>query len=457
MSPNNNLNSINGFDGHCHVFNGKYLLKEIANIIYDKFRGNYLNHSFMNIRNLRSSTTDSEFRNKIKAILELASAILNSNNDNIEFIQTELKKKWNINAGIVPLMMDIYFILWEPITESTKFIQQKKGILNLYIPSSPDDAKAEFKSILEEFIDENKQTDSEKFIEFGENIEAHIEEAFELHSSTIPVLNSIFGTKSRYDYIDMSWGYKNDFNKLINAKANNMNIFPFLSVDPRRKGILKAIKDESLVGENGIFSGIKLYPRLGYHPGSKPMMDIFDICAERDLPIYTHCGLSGFPSFYSNLGSGNNKRWAYNDYGNPDHFIPALEKHNKLRINFAHMGSIETDPKLEDDLRNGSEEWAKKVLDLVVKYDNVYTDLSCYTEIDNLRKAKKFIDTVTNYSVIDKVIYGSDFDVMYFTNMSVPMEKYCDNFDVVFGDDVKKMRYDNVIKFLKLKNKGFIN
>jgi predicted TIM-barrel fold metal-dependent hydrolase len=210
-------------------------------------------------------------------------------------------------------------------------------------------------------------------------------------------------------------------------------VFPFLAVDPRRPGITDALKNENLIGKKGPFYGVKLYPRLGYHPASKPVQDIFDICIERDLPVITHCGMSGFPSKDFSLdGSGV---WKYNDYGNPEHFEPALKK--GLRIDFAHLGSC--DPEFK---------WAENIVRFMKKYEGVYSDLSCYTHRDEIMKIKELYGNNSFFK--KRILYGSDFDVMSFTDDKISLEQYCRNFSNIFPDDIENMRYRNVVKFLNL-------
>jgi predicted TIM-barrel fold metal-dependent hydrolase len=208
-------------------------------------------------------------------------------------------------------------------------------------------------------------------------------------------------------------------------------IFPFLAADPRREGILDALKDEKLISKKGPFYGVKLYPRLGYHPASKPVQEILNICIERDLPVTTHCGISGFPpGNFSFDGSGI---WKYNDFGDPKHFESALKK--GLRIDFAHLGS--SDPTFK---------WAKTIVSFMEKYKNVYSDLSCYTSKEDLKEIIKLFGN--NATFKKRIMYGSDFDVMNFTDKTISLEQYCRNFSDLFQREIDNMRNRNVLSFL---------
>ena len=73
----------------------------------------------------------------------------------------------------------------------------------------------------------------------------------------------------------------------------------------------------------------------------------------------------------------------------------------KLRLNLAHFGGVER------------VDWRDKVADLVLKYENVYTDIS-YQGVDQniYGKLKLFFDrydAATRSRLLRKIIFGSDF------------------------------------------------
>jgi len=74
-------------------------------------------------------------------------------------------------------------------------------------------------------------------------------------------------------------------------------IFPFIHADPRRmakdKNYLPKLKDDI---EAGLFSGIKIYPALGYFPFDIRLKPVYDLAVKYNLPITTHCSVG--PVFY---------------------------------------------------------------------------------------------------------------------------------------------------------------
>ncbi len=80
--------------------------------------------------------------------------------------------------------------------------------------------------------------------------------------------------------------------EIIEIKKNNRKtVYPFLAVDPRRKGIFDLVKQS--VGKNRNFHGIKVYPALGYLPSHPDLMKVFSYYADKDIPVTAHCSRGG--------------------------------------------------------------------------------------------------------------------------------------------------------------------
>jgi predicted TIM-barrel fold metal-dependent hydrolase len=94
-------------------------------------------------------------------------------------------------------------------------------------------------------------------------------------------------------------------------------------------------------------------------------------------------------------------------------------------------------------------EWAKTIVNFMEKYENVYSDLSCYTGKEELQN---IIDLFGNNSFFkERIMYGSDFDVIYFTDKIISLEQYCRNYSDLFPDEIENMRNRNVLNFLNRK------
>jgi predicted TIM-barrel fold metal-dependent hydrolase len=221
-------------------------------------------------------------------------------------------------------------------------------------------------------------------------------------------------------------GFCYHFDNLMDlVKKRSGELFPYIAIDPRRPGMIKALLSGEFFKSDSRFYGVKLYPRMGFHPQCKPMDDVYKFCSDNNLTIIFHCGLAGFPP---------STTWKYSDFGNPVHFEPVVKKYPNLKIDFAHLGS-------SDD----THEWAKKIIQLINENENVYSDLSCYTDIDDLKRVKTYLDD--NLKLRERLMFGTDFDVMYFTGR-ITMQKYYDNFKSVFSaDELKILMTENPVRF----------
>jgi len=424
------MGKVDGYDVHCHIFNLSYALREIKAMFFDKVTGRYPEEIRPAFRTPEErERSESDFRKKLFRIVELFTSTVRTEKGNFTYLQEKIRDTWGIEAGAIPLMMDIYYFFAPPVTENTSTIPAMRDtdfrevILNE--KKMEDDFTSEIKRFAEDL--KNRNRNKEDFKEFKVELDRCLEESLEDRGYRFEI------SSPQYGDLKLTSGFLFHLERLRKLVIEGARIFPFLATDPRRPGIRDALRNENLIGKKGPFYGVKLYPRLGFHPASKPVQDILDICIERDLPVTTHCGMSGFPSKSFSLdGSGT---WKYNDYGNPVHFEPALRK--GLRIDFAHMGSCDPDFK-----------WAKTIVKFMRKYGTVYSDLSCYTDKQDLLKIIQLFGKDSSFK--KRIMFGSDFDVMSFTDEKISLEQYCRNFSDMFPDDIQNMRYTNVVKFLKL-------
>jgi hypothetical protein len=166
------------------------------------------------------------------------------------------------------------------------------------------------------------------------------------------------------------------------------------------------------------FVGIKVYPPLGFNPWPEQqeyatanewrqemekVCCLYDFCIGHNIPLTAHCSPGGFlvdP--------------AYRAYASPDKWAKVLGEKDKefvavfgqkdfsrLRLDLAHFGGAECD------------EWRNKVVDLIMKYDNVYTDIS-YQGVDQkiYEKMKRFLDSLSAIDrarLMERIIFGTDF------------------------------------------------
>lgn len=424
------MDKIEGFDAHCHIFNLSYALREIKTMFFDKVTGRYPEEIRPSFRTMKEKEkSESDFRKKLFRIVELFTSTVRTEKGNFNYLKEKIRDAWGIEAGAIPLMMDIYYFFAPPVTESAAEISLIRDIDFKAVTLNEKKIDDDFTEEITKFakVLKNRNRNREDFEEFEMELDRCLDESLEDTGYRFEMRSPLYGN------LKLTSGYILHLERLRKLVMEGAPVFPFLAVDPRRPGITDALKNENLIGTKGPFYGVKIYPRLGYHPASKVVQDIFDICIERDLPVITHCGMSGFPSKDFSLdGSGV---WKYNDYGNPEHFEPALKK--GLRIDFAHMGSCDPEYK-----------WARTILRFMEKYEGVYSDLSCYTHREEIVKIKELFGN--NNSFKKRILYGSDFDVMSFTDDKISLEQYCRNFSELFPDEIENMRYRNVMRFLNL-------
>lgn len=195
-------------------------------------------------------------------------------------------------------------------------------------------------------------------------------------------------------------------------------ILPFIFVHPERKNIFDLVQ-YYIEEEN--FSGLKIYPPLGYYPFDSRLDKVYKYAEDNKIPVITHCSRGGV--FYKGNITDDmkihpitgkdvfkkRKKFFTDCYTDPDNYNHLLEKFPKLKINLAHFGGgDEWEKYLTVSWSEGDEEsWFSKVKNLILQYDNVYTDISytlCNPKYFNLLKV-----TLQEEKLRNKILYGSDF------------------------------------------------
>lgn len=267
--------------------------------------------------------------------------------------------------------------------------------------------------------------------------------------------------------VDLEYGLKGDIAQSFQSQINEMlalskeypnRFFPFLAVDPRRKGIVKLV--EKYVGKGKDFCGIKVYPPQGYLPSHPVLMEVFDYCNQNQIPVTTHCSSGGTITNYKEVHlvgtlyedgafkKVNEKRLVLlksrrNElFTNPKNWIPVLEKYNDLYLNLAHFGGYKEWDKF---IKGNSSTWVDHIISLITKYDNVYTDVS-YTLFneDYFDKLGKLI----NSPIGNKILYGTDFYmVLVETELTTFVTRFYRDLP---ADAFDKISITNPSKFLKI-------
>lgn len=389
------------FDAHCHIFNAQYLLDEAANMLWDFMWGRY---PYQKKDALSEISQKHKHIEKLKLLIrwlfELREALSDSEEENMNLLIDKGSEAWKINRSdmkIIPLMMDIFYMFAYNVTDKES-VDVSINQIN----------KANFNIDL--FEKELNDCFTEEIECAGSNGKHH-----RVRKWIRRVIDELKDRVRDRDGVDWSLGYDDEIKSLKRlVEKYPEKLYPFFAVDPRRRGIINYIRTSGVVGKSGPFYGIKLYPYLGYHPACEELKPIYDFCAEKDLPITTHTAVTGFPpeKLCSNVRP---------DFGNPLNYEQVIKQYGgKLKINFAHFG-------------HGDDTWGKTIVSLMEQYNNVYSDLSCYTiasDIDNFKE--KFW---SNDIVKERTMFGSDFDVMYFTNPgNIDLVKYYLDFSERFSN-----------------------
>ena len=419
------MNDNDYFDAHCHIFTLNYALKEVKNMLHDMLYGTYPWHS-PTINNAKMLTMPdwSGIKDLLKQFYELISASMGSEEENLNFLQSEaLKAIPNIKWNITPLMMDIFYLLAYPLNKGEN-ASQMRSAMTKHIDEN------EFQKVWNEILDDLKTHIRERNSQLKITKNDTVKNVFEVIESEKSIKKTFAFKSKTIESIGFyqTEGFCFHLNNLISLeKKRKGELFPFIAVDPRRPGMIDEIISGKYISNNGPFYGVKLYPRMGYHPQSAPMEALYNYCNDQKIPITFHCGKSGFPP---------SAKWKYADFGNPINFEPIIKRYQNLKINFAHLGS--SDPTYN---------WANTIINMVNQYDNVYSDLACYVDINDLEAAKVFWDN--NPKLKSRLLFGTDFDVMYFTG-EITMSSYYKNFKRIFSaHDLTLLMHDNPLRFFE--------
>ena len=246
---------------------------------------------------------------------------------------------------------------------------------------------------------------------------------------------------------------------------NPETMFPFLAIDPNVGA--EKVKERFMRGfsEGGKFWGVKIYPGLGYKPSHKILMEIFRVCEARQIPVTTHCGDGTVHTTrklmlqrYMTYRNNRLKRTAdlkfmlfkkqYGNYFNaPENWEPVLRTYPNLKLNLAHFGF---DDHWEKYMKGESDTWVHRILDLMQRYKNVYTDLAFVMRLSS-NNNYPFMDTLrhlyeTNSNVHNKLLYGTDF---YMVTSREKIQHLIDDFTQKAGAPfMHQISHSNALKFL---------
>ncbi|WP_348746766.1 amidohydrolase family protein [Tenacibaculum sp. 190524A02b] len=246
------------------------------------------------------------------------------------------------------------------------------------------------------------------------------------------------------------------------------DLIGFLPYNPKRPESLRLIKKYM---NHERFIGVKFYPSFGYKPINDPdeevnrnNKELFRFCIEYDIPILTHCTNEGFQAQPGISGENcNPKYWEE---------LLSIQEFKNLRICMGHAGGVDGwfddfDPD-EGEVFTGSEDeagnieypYAKKMYELCVKFPNVYCEVGFLSHVKNDGKMENYVKRLQylfendneTYKFSDKVMYGSDWHILYNHGIQYDYDKeYIGIFNKpVLKEYIENFFYKNAAKFLTM-------
>jgi len=195
-------------------------------------------------------------------------------------------------------------------------------------------------------------------------------------------------------------------------------LFPFVAVDPRRPNLLPLVQKYI---EEHEFAGIKMYPPLGFFPNDSRLDPIYKYAETNQLPVMTHCSKGGVyfrgkltetmrthPDTNDVLASAKNNAFTEH-YSHPSNYDVIMAKFPNLKLCLGHFGGDDEWRKYLATSWDRDQElsWFKIILNMLKKYDTLFTDISYSLYDTRLHPMLKIL--LTDSTVRNKILYGSDF------------------------------------------------
>jgi len=239
-------------------------------------------------------------------------------------------------------------------------------------------------------------------------------------------------------------------NSLMKMLPKYFSEFP-VSRECIREALQNTITEEieKIIGP--VFTGIKVYPPLGFDPWPGDAAELtkvkylYQYCVDHKIPIVTHCGGSGFQTV------NDEKRRLFTS---PTRWHDVLREYADLRINFAHFGGAERDP--------SGMFWRDIIRDYILEKDengryrhpNVYTDfaIACTDPAFDV-KFSAFLATTADADLEQlksHIIFGSDFFMCLFSLDSYGeyLRRYLNPKSCISTEDRDRYASTNPLEFL---------
>lgn len=452
------MNDQQIIDVHCHLFNGGYALAELTAASWNLLKGTYPRSTSGSVSRSRSFATLAGIADFAAYVARLLDVTLSDCEGNYQNQLESLAHSAMANRGsflTVPLMMDIYYTLDDNRPIDERSLKELK-------PGEPVNA---FRLAPEEEVVFEQHLENVRNLVANELTKLSKKRAPSRLGSGDPTksldqeikkVRQLFlepkkRTKRGYEGIELSPGYRDHLQELEElTKKYPGQVFPFLAVDPRRRGIQELMEHKIDQG-HGLFKGVKLYPPQGYLPTHPKLEAVYAYCAQYDIPITVHCSLGGFGNLrqknwieswqtaphWETFTKAQKTKSQY--YADPENWVPVLERWNNLRINFGHFGGSKA-----KEAGTVNQTWLDTILRLMKNYPNVYADLSYIADPERTAETMEII--AQNEILKQRVMFGTDFIMMALDRKLGGLTQYFTN----YADLSDELLFKNARRFLKL-------
>lgn len=469
------------FDAHCHLFNAQYAVKEAAVATWNAMRGRYP-HNWTELREVAPAMAPIKKRGVFEAIEGTAEFIAwlarlmkvgtlgcEESRDRMADDFSKSALYGQVPIVLAPLMMDVYFALDDNSEDVTGADVKKRGPVQRDVEDEPfvveEPDLADFENHLATLRTaigkelggdvqgvSKRSGGGERDSIVKREVDAALDEIFDSVRDEVRSAAS-GGLRKRatnpYPGVEMTPGFRSHLEALIKLEsAHKGSVFPFLAVDPRRRGIMKLVR-EKVNGRNGPFYGIKLYTPLGYLPTHPDLRDLYEHCVNEDIPITVHCSKGGLQNFrkknlvlsweaapYEKTFDTLGEKSLF--YADPAKWMAVLDTWNTLRINFAHFGG-------STQYAQHDRTWMEFITGVIKSgnYPNVYTDLSYYTQAGIMGEV---LSLARSNGIEKRVMFGTDHVMIMLERELGGLKNY---FDRAIPYD-RTFHYENACRFLKL-------
>lgn len=465
------------FDIHNHLFNKHFLAKELLYRLMKEFK-KIITDQTTSERDIRSIVN--KVQNAITAMKRISYALKVFGMNNSIAIYEELDKNYNGEFILTPLTFDLTYC-FAPTPDRDGNITREpelKSVFETEMQEVFEELEQGTLQLSRDYTSAASEEENELWEEYNDVKAQFLKDAAELHLQDTENIRLMEKDRGIGDLPDIFDGFGEQIKQITDLKDHpdyKDMIYPFLAVDPRRPGILDYARNN--VGKGKLFAGIKLYCPNGYSP-TDPLLfgknndrdGLYAFCEDNGIPVTAHNSDGGFATLADSvdinglihingvLYQSNNERVIFTKkvfetngvyeraitLNHPLIWEKVVEKYPGLILNLAHFGGGKQLNAAIDDPDNETL-WCNRIIAMVKNPDyNVYTDVSCFTEFDIL---KKFYKSPVFQEIKHRVLYGSDYTLLLlFEN---DFKNNVKQFKELFGNDFLTIAGTNPAEFLK--------